>query len=87
MDRQTMMYEIMALDFAETDLTLYLNTHPDDTDAIDLHNAIVKKRTALVDSYQAMYGPITTRNYINSDSDWDWIENPWPWDKTDGRGC
>ncbi len=87
MDRETMLYEIMALDFAETDLNLFLDTHPDDSDAIELHNNIIKKRAVLIDSYQSMYGPITTRGYLNSDSTWDWIENPWPWNKQKGKGC
>lgn len=81
MDRDKMLYEIMALDFALTDLNLYLNTHPTDTDAIDLFNNIAKKRKVMVDSYQSMYGPITAKNYTNSEDMWDWIENPWPWDK------
>ena len=87
MDRETMLYEIMALDFAETDLNLFFDTHPDDSDAIELHNNIIKKRAVLIDSYQSMYGPITTRGYLNSDSTWDWIENPWPWNKQKGKGC
>lgn len=85
-DRETMLYEIMALDFAGTDLNLYLDTHPDDKDSIELYNVISKKRTELVKSYETMFGPIDPRGYVNSDSTWDWIENPWPWNKPkDGR--
>lgn len=81
MDRDRMLYEIMALDFALIDLNLYLDTHPTDADAIDLFNNVAKKRKVMVDSYQAMYGPLTASGYTNSEDMWDWIEEPWPWDK------
>ena len=81
MDKDKMLYEIMALDFAMVDLKLYLDTHPTDTDAIDLFNNVAKKRKVMVDSFQSMYGPITAENYTHSEDMWDWVENPWPWDK------
>ena len=73
--------EIMAIDFAVTDIKLYLNTHPDDADAIRLYNSLVEKRLAMFDSYQSMFGPLIAETYTGSVDEWDWIDNPWPWNK------
>lgn len=81
MDKDKMLFEIMALDFALIDLNLYLDTHPTDSDAIDLFNNVAKKRKVMVESFQAMYGPLTANGYTNSEDMWDWVEDPWPWDK------
>ena len=76
-----MLREITAIDFAVTDIKLYLNTHPNDADAIKLYNSLVEKRLAMLDSYQSMFGPLIAETYSGSGETWDWIDNPWPWDK------
>lgn len=81
MNKDKLMHEIMALDFALVDLKLYLNTHPDCKDSIKLYNSIVEKRKVLYDTYQSLYGPLVAETYSNSDDSWDWIDNPWPWQK------
>ena len=80
-DKNELMCEIMAVDFAITDIKLYLNTHPHDVDAIKLYNSLVKKRLTMIDSYQSMFGPIIAETYDKSEDDWRWIDNPWHWDK------
>ena len=80
-DKNELMCEIMAVDFAITDIKLYLNTHPHDVDTIKLYNSLVKKRLTMIDSYQSMFGPIIAETYDKSEDYWRWIDNPWPWDK------
>lgn len=82
MNREKMLYEIMALDFALTDLKLYLNSHIDDTASIELFNSIVRKRRAMIDSFQNMYGPLVAEDYDGSKETWDWVDEPWPWMKS-----
>ncbi|MBE7066722.1 MAG: spore coat protein CotJB [Ruminococcaceae bacterium] len=81
MNKETLMREIMALDFALNDLKLYLNTHPDDEKSIELFNKIATKGKELFDTYQSMYGPLIAEMYTGSEHTWDWIECPWPWNK------
>lgn len=81
MNKETLMREIMALDFALNDLKLYLNTHPDDEKSIELFNKIATKGKELFDTYQSMYGPLIAEMYTGSESTWDWVECPWPWNK------
>lgn len=78
-ERECLMKEIMAVDFALTDLALYLNTHPNDFKIICVYNNCVKKFKELIKEYQEKFGPIY-REFSTSPSQWQWSENPWPWD-------
>jgi spore coat protein JB len=80
-DKEKLKHEIMALDFALIDLKLYLNTHPDCKKSIELYNSIVDKRKVLFDTYQSLYGPLIAEMYSGSEGSWDWVDNPWPWNK------
>ncbi len=76
--KKEMLHKIMSLNFAINDLSLYLNTHPTDSQAICKHNEYVKEVEKLTEEYQKLYGPLTI-NFI-SDT-WDWIDEPWPWER------
>lgn len=81
MDKEKMSCELMALSFALNDLNLYLDTHPEDQDTIKLYNSIVNKRKVLADTYQAMFGPLIAWQYSGSNEKWDWVDDPWPWQR------
>lgn len=81
MDKEKMSCELMALTFALNDLNLYLDTHPHDQETIRLYNNIVNKRKVLADTYQAMHGPLLAYQYSGSDEKWDWVDDPWPWQR------
>ena len=72
-----MLQEIRCLAFAIQELTLYLDTHPDDEKALCLHNKYCREYRELTDKYQKIYGPLTSQFPCNK---WRWIEEPWPWE-------
>ena len=76
--RRKMADDIKSLEFAITELTLYLDTHKDDEKALCLHNRYCKECKDLKDRYQKMYGPLTINYPCNK---WRWIEEPWPWER------
>ena len=77
-NKHSLLHEIMSLNFAVNDLVLYLDTHPTDTRAINLHNEYSEKVIELTEKYQRLYGPLT----VNFSSEtWDWIDEPWPWER------
>lgn len=76
-DRANMLKEIMSLDFALTELQLYLNNHPEDEKALCLYKKYAKELKELKDRYQKVYGPLTKEFPCNK---WRWIEEPWPWE-------
>ena len=76
--RQDMLKNIMCYKFAVNDLTLYLDTHPNDQKAICLHKEYCKSLKELTDKYQKIYGPLTIEFPCNK---WRWLEEPWPWER------
>lgn len=81
-ERETLLSKLRAIDFALVELTLYLDTHPNCSQALDLYNDYRAQRLALADEYRCKFGPITKHD--NNASTWEWICNPWPWDYEEG---
>ena len=75
--RRDMMEQIRCLEFAVTELALYLDTHPTDEKALCLHRKYCKEYRELTDNYQKVYGPLTIQFPCNK---WRWLEEPWPWE-------
>jgi spore coat protein JB len=78
MNRDQLLQRITALDFYIIDIHLYLNTHPDDCDAVNKYNAMVMEVNALREEYVRLYGMLGM-NSSTSGCSWQWIDNPWPW--------
>ena len=78
-EREKLLKEIMALDFALLDMNLYLDTHPNDTQVLNSYKKYLDKSCELRQKYQEKYGPLTPR-YVSDNKKWNWIDNPWPWD-------
>lgn len=76
-DKEKLLNEIRQLDFAITDLALYLNTHPTDEKALCLHQNYCNQIQDLRNKYQQIFGPLTI--YCPCDK-WKWLNNPWPWE-------
>jgi|GEM_PF-64107 len=76
--------EVQALDFALVELALYLDTHPDDTEALRLFRQYVKAYQDKKAAYAKKYGPLEKTQAGEGDR-WNWIDNPWPWEYTDRR--
>lgn len=81
MSRDELLQKITALDFYIIDLHLYLNTHPDDKEAITMYNYCVTQVKGLREEYTHSYGMLLANN-STSKQPWQWIENPWPWQKS-----
>lgn len=71
--------ELQAVDFALVDLTLYLDTHPDDLDSIRQYNGLAKHYKKLKKEYEMRYGPLMAYGHSYSDDHWSWGKAPWPW--------
>lgn len=81
MNRDCILSKLTELNFFAVDLQLYLDTHPDDTEAIAKYNSVVKEADELRALYEDNVGPIYSfRSYSNSDK-FSWIDNPWPWER------
>ena len=71
---------IAAYDFSLYELGLYLDTHPDDTKAMQALEQYRRRREERVQEYERCFGPyIVTQNDV-AGSRWSWVDDPWPWD-------
>jgi spore coat protein JB len=61
------------------DLHLYLNTHPNDMNAITMYNQYKHKYMEVMEEYEREFGPLTAMNGAVGDT-WKWIKDPWPWE-------
>ena len=59
MNRDELMRKIQETGFALYDLTLFLDTHPQNQMALDYFTDVQKNHTELQAEYEMMYGPLT----------------------------
>lgn len=73
------MTELQTIDFVLVELTLYLDTHPDDAQALAQFSQFQRRKSALMAQFESVFGPL--REFGNSPvgSTWTWSESPWPW--------
>ena len=72
--------ELMALDFAIDELGLYLTTHPQDQEVLDLYWSYIKLAKEGRAKYQEMYGPLLQTD-LTPDQGYAWLKDPWPWEE------
>ncbi|MBD9009164.1 MAG: spore coat protein CotJB [Clostridiales bacterium] len=78
-EREQLLKKLSAYAFAAYDWNLYLDTHPNDTDAIAMFRKMADKANELREEFRSKFGPLTAAESTNTER-WDWIDNPWPWD-------
>lgn len=73
------LYDLQAVDFVLLELTLYLDTHPQDVIAIQQFNQFAEQRKPMLQAFEAEFGPMYTNGLSFSKQPWQWVESPWPW--------
>ena len=71
--------ELMALDFAIDEMGLYLVTHADDQEALELYWSYIKLAKEGRKKYEAVYGPLSQTTI--TEGSYRWLDDPWPWEK------
>ena len=79
----TALVELMALDFAIDELGLYLVTHRDDEEVLELYKSYIRLADEGRKKYEAMYGPLMQTTV--GESGYRWLDDPWPWEKEGNR--
>ncbi len=77
--RDQMLHNIGIVDFVLVDLTLYLDTHSCDKDAIEYFNHYSKLKNQMVKEFSQKYFPIT-KDFAECNTDWRWGAAPLPWE-------
>ena len=76
------MLKIQQTCFAAYDLQLYLDTHPDCKEALDLYTKLNATAASLKQDYENCYGPLKASASPN-ETPFKWADNcyDWPWAK------
>jgi spore coat protein JB len=71
--------QIQAVDFVLVELTLYLDTHDGDVEAINQFNHYAGERKKLKKVFESQFGPMQQFGNSYSGCPWNWNDSPWPW--------
>lgn len=75
----TPLSELQALHFAIQELALYLDTHRDDQEALELYRSYQKMYQHCEAEYKRRRGQMNHMQ-ISETKGFDWLDDPWPWE-------
>ena len=79
----TPLAELQTMAFAIQELALYLDTHRDDAEALDMYRAYQKMYAEGKKRFEKECGPM---NHMSvSGEKYRWLDDPWPWEYTSHR--
>ena len=79
----TQLTELQTLAFAIQELALYLDTHREDTEALEMYRAYQRVYAEGKKKYEQECGPLN--HMSESDGRYRWLDDPWPWEFTAHR--
>ena len=83
--RKDLLQWINVVSFAVIEAQLFLDTPPDDQEALAYFHEYSNLRNQGMDEYAKYYGPLTIDTTKESCADrWNWINEQWPWQEV---GC
>ncbi len=80
MERDSILKRLTILDFLAVDLQLYLDSNPDDKNAIRKYNSIINEADGLREQYENLYSPLYGFRSYSKRDEFNWTDDPWPWD-------
>lgn len=79
----TPLTELQTFAFAIQELALYLDTHRDDKEALELYQQCQKMYYDGMKKYEKECGPL---NHLSpSHGEYKWLNDPWPWEYAKNR--
>ena len=79
----TPLTELQTVAFVIQELALYLDTHRDDNDALELYRRYQKLYKEGKMKYQKMCGPLN--HSTPTEGPYQWLDDPWPWEYSKNR--
>ncbi len=74
----TMLSQLQALGFAVQELALYLDTHREDAEALEVYRSYQTMHSKLRKEYEQRFGPL---NHMHpQEGPYRWLDDPWPWE-------
>lgn len=79
----TPLTELQTMAFVIQELALYLDTHRDDCEALELYRAFQELYEQCREKYEKDCGPLTHMSRV--DGEYRWLDDPWPWEYAKNR--
>ena len=76
--KMTPMTQLQTMAFVIQELALYLDTHRDDEEALELYQAYQKMYHQAMMEYADEFGPIN--HQTPTKGPYKWLDDPWPWE-------
>lgn len=79
-EQNKLLQEINILCFTVVELTLFLDTHPDNQEAMrhfDYYNRLKKEK---YEEYSNLFGPLSINQAKGRNKEFQWTMQPWPWE-------
>ena len=79
----TPLTELQTMAFVVQELALYLDTHRDDAEALEMYRAYQAMYKEGKEAYEKMCGPL---NHMSpGEGGYRWLDDPWPWEYAKNR--
>ncbi len=79
----TPLTELQTMAFVIQELALYLDTHRDDKEALELYRSFQKMYEEGRVAYEKMCGPLNHMSH--TEGPYKWLDDPWPWEYAKNR--
>ncbi|MDD6211862.1 MAG: spore coat protein CotJB [Clostridiales bacterium] len=78
-EKQKLLSSIYQYGFAMDDTRLYLDTHPEDCEALAYFREMAERYHDAVRTWEENVGPLN-QDWADVSDGWAWICDPWPWE-------
>ena len=79
-EQEYAMKRLQMYNFSMAEAVLFLDSHPDNKEAIEFFNKYQKLTRQALKDYTEKYGPVTADNMPENKAQWQWVKGPWPWE-------
>ena len=79
--RRTMLLELQQLSFSLVDLNLFLDTNPENQQAVEDYNRLFEQYWEAKSNFELQFGPMNNFGHCPASYPWSWINDPWPWER------
>ncbi|MBO4278123.1 MAG: spore coat protein CotJB [Clostridia bacterium] len=83
LQKDALMRRIQEARFAAHECALYLDGHPGNRKALNMHRAFTKTAAELTAQYESRFGPLTADSASGGNGVWLWVAGGWPWRNTE----
>ena len=77
-DKELLMRQSMEAGFAMDDVVLFLDTHPENQDALRYYKPVRDMRDQSMAAYERRFGPLRYTDVTSMS--WNWVTEKWPWE-------